>query len=270
MAKTAQDFINQYSGKVDDYDGVYGAQCVDGFKRFCQWIGAPVLPTKTGWADGYWKYRIDYSNYVTYITDPNKLKKGDWLFWAKGSSCPASHVAMFVRYNGAGYADCFGQNQGGNGGYTTVRLKLDILGAFRFNALGHEGGTAMWKQDSTGWWWQNADGSYPVNKWQKINGAYYHFDNRGYMQTGWLNLGTEKAPKWYWLDTDGARRQSTWAEVNDKWYYFDKNGLMLTGWIHYKNGNGVWNWYYCDSSGAMVTGTRTVKAKFNSNGELVR
>lgn len=135
MAKTAQAFINQYNGCVVDYDGVYGAQCVDAYKIFCAWIGAPVRPTKTGWADGYWYYRMDYANYVKFITDVNSLRAGDWLFWARGSSCPSSHVGMFVSYAGNGYANIFSENQGGNGSFRTVKLRLDILGAFRFNKL---------------------------------------------------------------------------------------------------------------------------------------
>lgn len=137
--KTAQAFINQYNGSVVDYDGVYGAQCVDAFKIFCAWLGVPVRPTKTGWADGYWTYRIDYSAYVQFITDVNALEPGDWLFWAKGSSCPLSHVGMFVSYNGTGYGNIFSENQGTKtspfAGFRTSKLKLDILGAFRFKKL---------------------------------------------------------------------------------------------------------------------------------------
>ena len=29
-----------------------------------------------------------------------------------------------------------------------------------------------WKQDNTGWWYQEADGSYPVNTWQWIDGNH--------------------------------------------------------------------------------------------------
>ena len=44
-----------------------------------------------------------------------------------------------------------------------------------------------WKQDATGWWWQNDDGSYPVSKWEWLDGnndgvaESYCFDARGYM-----------------------------------------------------------------------------------------
>ncbi|MBT9777090.1 hypothetical protein GPL15_11310 [Clostridium sp. MCC353] len=66
-------------------------------------------------------------------------------------------------------------------------------------------GTGKWVQDETGWWYQNADNSFPVNCWQKINNEWYSFDQRGYMQTGWV----------------------CW---NDKWYYCDlESGAMWAG-----------------------------------------
>ena len=34
-----------------------------------------------------------------------------------------------------------------------------------------------WKQDASGWWYQNDDGSYPTNTWKEINGKQYYFDN---------------------------------------------------------------------------------------------
>lgn len=136
MAKTYKDFINKYNGKVIDYDGVFGAQCVDGFKVFCNWAGYPVKATMTGWADGYWWYRTNqgWSKYFDFITDPRLLQAGDWLFWAYGSkSCRYSHVAMFTGYSNStktrGYI--FGENQGGNRGFRTIDNPLDICGAFR-------------------------------------------------------------------------------------------------------------------------------------------
>lgn len=44
----------------------------------------------------------------------------------------------------------------------------------------------QWQQDSIGWWYQNDDGSYPVNTWQWIDGngdglaESYYFDSNGY------------------------------------------------------------------------------------------
>lgn len=138
MAKTAQAFINQYNRTTVDYDGAYGAQCVDAFKIFCAWLGVPVKATGTGWADGYWYNRNTdgYAKHCKFITNVNELQAGDWLFWAHGSSCASSHVGMFVNYAGNGYANVFSENQQKNfKGFCTVKLKLDILGAFRFNKL---------------------------------------------------------------------------------------------------------------------------------------
>jgi hypothetical protein len=241
MAKTADDFINTYNGKVDDFDGVLKAQCVDAYKRFCWWLGVPVLATKTGWADGYWYHRVDYSKHVTYITNTKKLKKGDWLFWAKGSSCPSSHVAMFVKYAENGYAYCFGQNQGGNGGYCTVKLKLDILGAFRFKALEEE--KPEWKQDDTGWWYRYPDGSYPKNEWKFIDNEWYFFNEKGYMQTGWI----QTKGVWYYCNEKGKMLKSTWLEYNGQWYFLGKNGAMFIGKhsvpvMFDKEGKFIGNW----------------------------
>lgn len=140
MAKSVQDFINQYNGKRIDDDYVCSVQCVDGFRVGCKYWGYPALPTVTGWADGYWWYRNSqgWTRYFEYITNPKALKPGDWCFWAIGSkSCPSSHVSMFVSYtnNLKTAGNFFGENQGGNGGFCTGVISLDICGAFRPKAL---------------------------------------------------------------------------------------------------------------------------------------
>lgn len=55
-----------------------------------------------------------------------------------------------------------------------------------------------WVQDTTGWWWRNADGSYPVNTWQEIGGKYYYFDGNGYM------LSDTITPDGYYVNADGV------------------------------------------------------------------
>lgn len=61
-----------------------------------------------------------------------------------------------------------------------------------------------WKQDSIGWWWQEDNGSYPVNEWQWIDGngdgtaECYCFDGRGYL---YCNTTT---PDGYQVNKDGA------------------------------------------------------------------
>ena len=101
---------------------------------------------------------------------------------------------------------------------------------------------ASWKQNKTGWWWQEDNGSYPVSQWKVINGKWYVFDERGYMRSGWfLSNG-----KWYYLGAanDGSMKTG-WQLINGSWYYLNPgNGDMAANqWIgiYYVNGSGVWD-----------------------------
>ena len=104
--------------------------------------------------------------------------------------------------------------------------------------------TPGWKHNASGWWYQNADGSYPANQWQKISGLWYHFDEQGYMQTGWL----KDNGVWYYLQSSGAMAVG-WVKVDNVWYYMNASGVMQTGWLQLGD-----KWYYLNASGAMQTG----------------
>lgn len=80
--------------------------------------------------------------------------------------------------------------------------------------------------------------------WLEDGGNYYYLNSNGSMQTGWVSYEDE----WYYLDSHGVMRTG-WIEDNNKWYYLRKDGTMATGWIVSKE-----NWYYLNSSGAMQTG----------------
>ena len=124
---TPTEFYNTYLGKVIDDDGAFGAQCVDGFRVFCKWIGISAYPTPNGWADGYWYGRAAHAAVFDSVPVGN-FQNGDWVIWARGSaSHPSSHIAMF--YNG----QSFGENQGGNRGFNLKSTKFsDALGALRW------------------------------------------------------------------------------------------------------------------------------------------
>lgn len=59
--------------------------------------------------------------------------------------------------------------------------------------------TGSWQKDNTGWWYRNADASYPTDKWEEINSKWYHFNTSGYMETGWITTGD----LWYHLAESG-------------------------------------------------------------------
>ena len=54
-----------------------------------------------------------------------------------------------------------------------------------------------WKSDSTGWWFEDISGWYPVSQWVWINGSCYYFEASGY-------LATNKYVDGYWVGADGA------------------------------------------------------------------
>ena len=67
---------------------------------------------------------------------------------------------------------------------------------------GHHGQGGRWRHDGTGWWYRNADGSYPRSAFRTIDGKTYYFNGSGYMVTGW-------------------------KYIDNYWYYFNSNGCML-------------------------------------------
>ncbi len=125
-----------------------------------------------------------------------------------------------------------------------------------------------WILSSAGWWYRNADGSYPANSWKLIDGQWYYFNGAGYMVTGWQQIGGT----WYYLSGSGAMLTG-WQYLGGAWYYLDVSGAMKTGWLldgetwYYLSGSGAmqtgWlllgnTWYYLDGSGAMWTGKQEI------------
>lgn len=103
-----------------------------------------------------------------------------------------------------------------------------------------------WREDTAGWWYQNADGSYQKNGWfQDIDKNWYYFNTKGYMQTGWIwDQGS-----WYFSDESGKMKTGV-LEIDGQVYYFnpvvgDNFGKMQTGkvtiqdMVYYFNANGT-------------------------------
>ena len=139
-----------------------------------------------------------------------------------------------------------------------------------------------WKKDSTGWWYDYGDGTYPAGKFESIEGKTFYFNDAGYRVTGWQKIDG----KWYFFNNDGTMHIG-WRQVGSTWYYFDGNGNLLTGWQkingywYYFNGNGARQtglqhlgnyWYYFNSDGKLHTGWRLLDGTwyyFDGNGARV-
>lgn len=111
-----------------------------------------------------------------------------------------------------------------------------------FSAVPAYAAGGSWVHNNVGWWYRNADGSYPASQWERIGGQWYHFNSGGYMQTGWQLIGG----KWYYLKSSGAMATG-WNKVGGTWYYHDASGAMKTGWQ--KVGK---DWFYLLSDGSMA------------------
>lgn len=165
-----------------------------------------------------------------------------------------------------------------------------------------------WKQNKTGWWWEEDNGSYPIKSWKNIGGTWYYFDGNGYMVTGWLKLSSG----WYYLTESGAMATG-WVQAGSTWYYMNESGVMQSDtWIgnNYVDGSGAWipgkaktqtgwaksgnrwwyshadgsyttndwevingSWYYFDGSGWMVTGWKQVNGSWyymDASGAMVK
>lgn len=113
-----------------------------------------------------------------------------------------------------------------------------------------------WVRDQIGWWYRKTDGTYPVSCWQRL--AYqnmvewYHFDERGYMQTGWF---TDAAGRTYYLHAVSDGRQgymyTGWHQIDSIWYYFREVQDGTEGAL-YKN-TYTSDGYWVDENGMWKT-----------------
>lgn len=134
---------------------------------------------------------------------------------------------------------------------------------------------AGWQKDATGWWWQEDNGGYPVNKWQWLDGnddgtaESYYFGDNGYM---YMNA---KTPDGYQVNGDGqwmengnvqtklVRMSGNWKQETGanggRWYWEKGNGQRLGAGWHWLDGNsdGVFECYYIGQDGYMVANGKT-------------
>lgn len=90
---TFKEFITKWEGKLCDWDGRYGGQCVDLYRQYCNDVlGLPQSPAVVGakniW-DTYLKDKFDrFDNSPTAVP-----KNGDIIIWNNGTY---GHVAIFI------------------------------------------------------------------------------------------------------------------------------------------------------------------------------
>ncbi|MFY9263375.1 MAG: hypothetical protein GX483_03705 [Actinomycetaceae bacterium] len=119
------------------------------------------------------------------------------------------------------------------------------------------------------WMYYDPHGPHVESEARYINGAWYVFDDQGFMiadrtysiddkeyrltasgkaHIGWYYDGSY----WYYHGSDGAMYKVKWLSQNGKWYYFQHEGRMVANnWI-VRNAKR----YQFDATGALITGAR--------------
>lgn len=243
LAATAQDIINMNAGSYTaGTNSIYGpsltqeqlnavAQAVADFKT--NYINDSM--------DNDTKIRTAYDylvNHVSYI-DWNQGEGANAAYGAlvKGQAACSGYARAFKALCDSMGVSCYYIHSTGNDhhwnmvefndGYYFVDVEANDSSGFdaiyhasshpypydtaQFPAIGSKSGQSTssaavsegWDKDSIGWWWRNADGSYPVNTWKQINGAWYYFEGNGYMAANkWINGS-------YYVGSDGAMLTNT-------------------------------------------------------------
>ncbi|MCT2160062.1 CHAP domain-containing protein [Granulicatella adiacens] len=256
-----------------NFDGWYGWQCWDLVaKVIYEATGKVVNGNAIDLLDSAKALGIE----VVYEAPGVIAKAGD-IFVMSVPGSPYGHTGVVIEDSDGVTLKTIEQNVDGNWDYLEVggparyrtRSYTGMVGYIRPNYATDSENVKRpsgWIEDEKGWWYRNDDGSYPKNKWEKINGSYFRFNNNGYaLENTWYK---DEQGLWYWLKSGGYMSVG-WQQINGKWYYFNNLGEMQTGWIQYFD-----KWYYCtESNGDMVSKeARKIDGKyyyFNSNGEML-
>ena len=120
------------------------------------------------------------------------------------------------------------------------------------------------------WYYATDSGKIIRNKWEKINGSWYRFDESGIMlsktiyndyllktsgamaEKDWVHLDE----KWYYATDSGKAIRDKWEKINGSWYSFHKDGDMLSSQWKEK--------YYLKDSGAMAQSEWFFDKKYDS------
>lgn len=106
------------------------------------------------------------------------------------------------------------------------KVRLILTSAIMAASMSMTALAGQWKSDSNGWWYQNDDGSYPVNQWKEIDGKEYYFGEDGYM------LANTTTPDGYQVDENGMLKNSSYHigrydNIADDKLQFDYMGELV-------------------------------------------
>ena len=139
-----------------------------------------------------------------------------------------------------------------------------------------------WSKLQEKWYYANAYGKISQQKWEKIGGVWYYFDQDGVMLSNTIfddylftNSGAmaesswvKQDGQWYYAPASGKLIKNKWDKISGTWYYFNKDATMANNqWqgSYYLKGSGAmaekeWifdknydSWFYLKSGGAYAS-----------------
>ena len=152
---------------------------------------------------------------------------------------------------------------------TGIMLSKTIYNDYLLQTSGAMAEKSWVKMDEK-WHYATESGKIIRNKWEKINGSWYRFDETGIMlsktiyndyllqtsgamaEKNWVKMDE----KWYYAIDSGKVVRNKWEKINSSWYLFDKDGVMLSSQWKDK--------YYLKDSGAMAQNEWFFDKKYNS------
>lgn len=116
-----------------------------------------------------------------------------------------------------------------------------------------------WVKIADKWYYGNQEGKINRDKWAKIDGLWYRFDESGVMLSATIY-------KDYLLKTSGAMAENAWAKLEDKWYYATASGKI----IHDKWEKISGSWYYFNKDGVMLSSQWKEKYYLKDSGAMAK
>ena len=134
---TFAEFVKKYNGQKVDFDGAYGAQCVDLFRQYCKDVlGIGHTGAVEGAKDLFLNYEKLPEEKKHFFQVKERLgtyyKAGDVLVWNATKTNRYGHVALLLCEMSGDFV-VFEQNGvKQDGAKITLRTKENLLGALRF------------------------------------------------------------------------------------------------------------------------------------------
>ena len=129
------EFVNKHIGKKVDFDGAFGAQCVDLFRQYCKDV---LRAGHTGAVEGAKDLFLKYANlpaeckYFDRISNTNP-KIGDVLVWGATEKNKYGHVAVCIGFDNENLIVFEQDGSKQDGAKLSVRTTKNLLGVLRFN-----------------------------------------------------------------------------------------------------------------------------------------